>query len=160
MFTNLFNDTFYQEFLKIIKLKIYINRIPYTFICWYASQSKSEKWNGTMIALNASSLGKKEIFLDRREVFLPVTSRIHESRPRLTFPILGHPVDGEDVECVSFSVSDTRNFFFSSILFWYFSERTMDNRPSLYYLLFSILIFRIDPGQRTKMSISKVKKTD
>ena len=120
--------------------------------------------NGTEpIALNAlsSSLwGKKEVFLSCRSVSTCHVCRIHELASHVSnsrTPRGRGRAPG--AECVSFSVQDTRNFFSIDIRAFPHAQWTIAHFYTTCVQLFSILISRVDPGQRTKVSVSKVKKT-
>lgn len=119
--------------------------------------------NGTEpIALNAlsSRLQGRKRFFSAAGVFLPVTfvastSPSHVSNSRTPREWGRAP----GAEYVSFSVHDTRNFFSTDICAFPRVQWTIDHLCTTCTRLFSILISRVDPGQRAKVPVSKVKKT-
>jgi len=115
------------------------------------------------IALNAlsSRLQGRKRFFSVAGVFLPVTF-VASTSPRLTFPILGHPVDEEERQALNayrFSCMTHVTSFPPIYRAFPRAQWTIDHLYTTCTRLFSILISRVDPGQRAKVSVSKVKKT-
>lgn len=133
----------------------------YVLICWFASIGMK---NGTEpIALNAlsSRLEGRKRFFSAAGVFLPVTF-VASTSPRLTFPILGHPVDEEERRALN-AYRFPYTTYVTSFLPIYVLLHAHNGQSTISIptctRLFSILISRFDPGQRAKVSVSKVKKT-
>lgn len=149
---------FCREYFDIVEIKTHS---LYTFISWYVLQLEWKMKRNQSHWMHCLAVsGKKEVFLARQSVSTCHVCRIHQSASHVSIsrtPRGRGRTSG--VECVSLSVHDTRNFFFTDIRAFPRAQWTIDHLCTTCAQLFSILISRIDPGQRTKVSVSKVKET-
>lgn len=151
-------DHLYRQYFDITDIKTHALCI---FICWcvfrlaWKMKRNQSHWMHCLVVS-----GKKEVFLACQSVSTCHVCRIHQSASHVS---ISRTPRGRErtsgVECVSLSVHDTRNFFFTDIRAFPRAQWTIGHLYTTYAQLFSILISRIDPGQRTKVSVSKVKET-